>query len=229
MKKLFLAASIAAATLVAAPVLIAPAAAQSKSGIAVADVRVAAARSTAFGTAMTQIDTTYAEPIKVRDARAQTLQAEINLLVAKYQEEAGKPTPNRTSLEAQVKAINDRRTAANTELEQLGAQVDLAIAYVEDQISLRMNEAIRAAMRRLKVDLLLQPDAILAREPNVDITDAVVADLNALLPQVQIVPPANYRPGQLVEQRNRELAAAARAAAAGQAPATPPTSQPATR
>ncbi|MBA4747530.1 MAG: OmpH family outer membrane protein [Sphingopyxis sp.] len=225
MKKLFAATALAAATLTVAPLFAVPAAAQSKTGIAVADVRVAAARSNAFTTAAQQIETTYKAQIDARDSRAQTLQAELNLLVAKYNEEARKPTPNQATVQAAAKAVQDKRTAATAEISQLGQQVDLAIAYVEDQISLRMNEAIRAAMKRLKVDLLLNPEGVLAREPAVDITDAVVADLNAILPNVGIVPPAGYQPGQLVQAKNQELVNAARATPA----TTPPPAQPQTR
>lgn len=231
MKKLLAATALAVVSLSVSPLVAAPAAAQSKTGIAVADVRVAAAKSTAFTTAMQQIEVTYKAQIDARDTRAQTLQAELNLLVAKFNEEQRKPTPNRTTLEAAAKAVQDKRAAANTEVQQLGAQVDLAVAYVEDQISVRMNEAIRAAMKRLKVDLLLNPDAVLAREAYVDMTDAIVGDLNAILPNVGIVPPAGYQPGQLVQAKNQEMVNAARAAA-GQPAATPapaPTSQPSTR
>lgn len=229
MKKLLAATAIAAASLSVSPMIAAPAAAQSKAGIAVADVRVAAAKSAAFTTAMQQIEVTYKAQIDARDSRAQTLQAELNLLVAKYNEETRKPTPNQAAVQAAAKAVQDKRTAANAEVGQLSQQVDLAVAYVEDQISVRMNEAIRAAMKRLKIDLLLNPEGVVARETNVDITDAVVADLNAILPNVGIVPPANYQPGQLVQQKNQEMVNAARAAQ-GTTPATPPpAAQPQTR
>lgn len=230
MKKLLAASALAVATFAVSPMLAAPAMAQSKTGIAVADARVAMVKSAAFTTASQQIEVTYKAQIDARDSRAQTLQAELNLLVAKFNEEQRKPTPNRTTLEAAAKAVQDKRNSATTEIQQLSQQIDLSLAYVEDQISLRMNDAIRAAMKRLKVDLLLNPDGVLAREANVDITDAIVADLNAILPNVGIVPPAGYQPGQLVQAKNQELANAARAAQ-GQpaAPAAPATSQPSTR
>jgi Skp family chaperone for outer membrane proteins len=229
MNKYFAAAALGVATLSVSPMLAAPAAAQSKTGIAVADVRVAAARSAAFTTAMQQIEVTYKAQIDARDARAQTLQAELNVLVARFNEEQRKPTQNRPALEAAAKAVQDKRAAANAEVGQLGQQVDLAVAYVEDQISVRMNDAIRAAMRRLKVDLLLNPEGVLAREPAVDITDAVVADLNAILPNVGIVPPAGYQPGQLVQAKNQELVNAARAQQGTTPATTPPPAQPQTR
>ena len=229
MKKILAASALAIAALSVSPILSAPALAQAK-GVGVADVRVAAARSNAFRTASQQIETTYKAQIDQQQSRGQTLQAEINVLIAKYNEEAKKTPQNQAALQAAAKAVQDKRQAAQTELGQIGAPVDLAIAYVEDQISVRMNEAIKAAMTAKKIDLLLNPDAVLARENNVDITDAVVTELNRILPSVSIAVPAGYQPGQLVQQRNQQLMEAARAAQGAATPAPAPTgTQPTSR
>ena len=219
MKKILVASALAVAAVSVSPILSAPAVAQAK-GVGVADVRVAAARSNAFQTASTQIETTYKAQIDQQQSRGQTLQAEINVLIAKYNEESKKTPQNQATLQAAAKAVQDTRQAAQTELGRIGAPVDLAIAYVEDQISVRMNEAIKAAMTAKKVDLLINPEAVIARENNVDITDAVVAELNRILPNVSTAVPAGYQPGQLVQQRNQQLMDQARAAQ-GATPAAP--------
>src|SRR3546814_17941226 len=108
-------------------------------------------------------------------------------------------------------------------LGKIAAPVELASAYVEIQIRVRMSEAIKAAMTAKKVDLLLNPDAVLARENNVDITDAVVTELNRILPNVSTAVPAGYQPGQLVQQRNQQLMEAARASQGAATPAPAPT------
>ncbi len=228
MKKILTASALAIAALSVSPMLAAPAAAQARA-VAVADVRAAAAKSNAFTVASQQIQTTYKAQIDQQETRGQTLQAEMNVLIAKYNEEAKKTPQNQAALQAAAKAVQDKRQAAQAELGKIGAPVELALAYVEDQISVRMNEAIKAAMSAKKVDLLLQPDAVLARENNVDLTDAVVVELNKILPSVTITPPAGYQPGQLVQQRNQQLMDAARAGqpAAG-APATAPAGTPPT-
>ena len=46
-------------------------------------------------------------------------------------------------------------------------------------------------------------------------------ELNRILPNVTITPPAGYQPGQLVQQRNQQLMDAARAAQPGATPAAP--------
>lgn len=219
MKKILVASALAMATLSVSPILSAPAIAQAK-GVGVADVRVAAARSNAFTVASGQIETTYKAQIDQQQSRGQTLQAEVNVLIAKYNEEIKKTPRNETAVAAAGKAVQDKQRAAQAELGQIGAPVDLAIAYVEDQISIRMNEAIKAAMTAKKVDLLVNPEAVIARENNVDITDAVVAELNRILPTVSTAVPAGYQAGQLVQQRNQQLMDQARAAQ-GARPATP--------
>jgi len=211
MKKILTASALAIATLSVSPIMAVPAVAQAKA-VAVADVRVAAARSNAFTVASQQIETTYKAQIDQQQSRGQTLQAEINVLIAKYNEESKKTPQNQAALQAAGQAVQNKRQAAQTELGQIGRPIELAIAYVEDQISVRMNEAIRAAMTGKKIDLLLNPDAVLARENNVDITDSVVTELNRILPTVSTAVPAGYQPGQLVQQRNQQLMDAARTA-----------------
>ncbi|MDO9370470.1 MAG: OmpH family outer membrane protein [Sphingopyxis sp.] len=229
MKKILVASALAIATLSVSPILSAPAFAQAK-GVGVADVRMAAARSNAFTVASGQIETTYKAQIDQQQSRGETLQAEINVLIAKFNEESKKTPQNQATLQAAAKAVQDKRQAAQTELGRIGAPVDLAIAYVEDQISVRMNEAIKAAMTAKKIDLLLNPDAVLARENNVDITDAVVVELNRILPNVSTAVPAGYQPGQLVQQRNQQLMEQARAAqGAKPAAAAPAGTAPTTR
>ncbi|WP_447764097.1 OmpH family outer membrane protein [Sphingopyxis panaciterrae] len=227
MKKIFVASALAFATLSVSPIVSAPAFAQAKA-VAVADVRAAAARSTAFTTASQQIETTYKSIIDQQQSRGQTLQAEVNVLIAKYNEEAKKTPPNQAALQAAGKAVQDKRQAAENELTKLGQPVDLAIAYVEDQISLRMNEAVDAAMATKNIDLLVSPQAVIRRKDNVDITAAVTTELNRILPSVSTAVPAGYQPGQLVNERNQQAANAARAAQGTPAPAAPAAGTPPT-
>ena len=55
--------------------------------------------------------------------------------------------------------------------------------------------AIKAAMVAKKVNLVLNPQATISYQPSVDITDAVVAELNRTVPLVGITPPAGWQPG----------------------------------
>ena len=127
MKKILTASALAIAALSVSPMLAAPAAAQARA-VAVADVRAAAAKSNAFTVASQQIQTTYKAQIDQQETRGQTLQAEMNVLIAKYNEEAKKTPQNQAALQAAAKAVQDKRQAAQAELGKIGAPVELALA-----------------------------------------------------------------------------------------------------
>lgn len=221
MKKILVASALAIATLSVSPIFAAPAAAQSRTGIAVADLEGAVRKSNAMTVAVGQVQTTYKAQIDQYNSRAATLQAELDVLTARLREEAGKATPNQTTLQTLNKERGDKSQAAQRELQQLEAPYALAISYAQEQVQLRLNEAVKAAMTAKKVDLLLSPEGVLARENNADVTDAVVAEINRLLPNVSIAVPAGYQPGQLLQNAARAAAPAAAAPApAGSAPTT---------
>src|SRR3546814_9661270 len=70
-------------------------------------------------------------------------------------------------------------------------------------VSSKMGDALKSAMTKNKVDLVLQPGATVSYQPAVDITNAVVTELNTLVPSAQIVPPAGWEPGQQQQQQAR--------------------------
>lgn len=219
MKKIFAASALAIAALSVSPQFAAPAAAQSRTGIAVADLDGAVRRSNAMVTAGQQIQTTYKAQIDQYNARATTLQAEVDVLTAKLREEANKATPNQTTLQNLNNERQTKSQAAQRELAQIENPYAIAATYAQEQIQLRLNDAVKAAMTAKKVDLLLSPEAVLARENNADITDAVVTELNRLVPTVSIAAPAGYQPGQLLQNAaNAARATAAPAAGAAAAP-----------
>ncbi|MGR4891344.1 OmpH family outer membrane protein [Sphingopyxis sp. LARHCG72] len=221
MKKILTASALAIAALSVSPMLAAPAAAQAKA-IAVADLEGAIRQSSAMNTAGQQIQTTYKAQLDQQGTREQTLQAELNVLVAKYNEEVKRSPQNQTAIQAAGKALQDKRTSAQAELSKIGEPIELAAAYAQEQVQLRLNDAVKAAMTARKIDLLLTPEAVIARENNTDITAAVVAEINRLVPSVSIAAPAGYRPGQLLQAARAAQPAAAPAAPAptGTAPTT---------
>jgi Skp family chaperone for outer membrane proteins len=196
--------------------------AQSKLGIATANVRGAVVNTNAHRTAVEQMKVTYKPQIDARTAREQALQAELQVLAAAYEAEAKKPGATEKSVTPSGQAFQKRQSEAQAELAQLSQQIELALVYVEDQINLKIDSAVKTAMDKKKVDLLLNPEAVIARAGTVDITKAIVDELNVLVPSVQIVPPAGYQPGQLVAEQQRAAAGAAQ-------PQTPAPAQPTSR
>lgn len=197
MKTLLKAVALATVPMTALALSAVPATAQSKLGIAVVDMQAAVAKSTAATTAQTQMQTTYKANIDNLNTRKAALEAELKQKAETFQAAlkaaGGKPTP---ALQTQYEALQKRQQEAQAELQTISKPLALANAYVEEQIGAKVGDALKAAMTKNKVDLVLQPEATVSYQPSVDITAAVTAELNALVPSVSIVPPPGWQPGQ---------------------------------
>lgn len=207
MKTLFKAAALAGVALTGMTVAAPAVTAQSRTSVAVADVEGAVTKSAAFTTAIAQMQTTYAAQIKVVQDRASQLQADAQPQVNAYNAAAQAPGATEASVRPAAEALQRKQTSAQQEIARINQPVLLARAFIEEQIVAQLDAAIKAAMTARKVDLLIQPGAVLAREPYVDITDAVVAELNRRVPSVGVVPPAGYQPGQQGQQQQQPPAA----------------------
>ena len=208
-KTILKSAALALVALSAPAIMSAPANAQSKTGIAVANYEAAIVKSQAFQTATTQMQTTYKADIDASNARATALQAEIQPLIDAYSAAAKQPGATPQSVQPQAQALQQKRNAGQQELARLQQRVTRARGYVEEQIALKLNDAIRAAMKAKKIDLVLQPQSVMAREPYVDITDDIVLELNKLVPSASITPPAGWQPGQRQQAQQAQQPAAA--------------------
>ena len=189
----FKAAALAAASLALAGT--APALAQSRQGIAVANVEQAVYESNAYATARTQMQTTYKATIDQLNARETAIRTELQPLATKLQNDAKAPNPNQQALQQQYNTLQQRQTSAQQELAKIGQPVARARAYVEEQIVGKLDDALRAAMTRKNVSLVVRPEAALSYQPAADITADVTTELNRLVPSVSITPPANWQPG----------------------------------
>ncbi len=207
-KILLKSAALAMTTVATAALVTAPAAAQSRTSIAVANYESAVVQSQAYQNAVNQMKTTYKADIDATNARATSLQTEIKPLVDAYNAAVQQPGATQQTVQPQAQALQQKRQTGQRELAQLQRRVTLATAYVEEQVGKQLNTAIRAAMTAKKVDLVLQPQAVVAREPYVDITADIVAELNKLVPSAQIVPPAGWQPGQQNQQAQQQQPAA---------------------
>lgn len=203
-KTLLLAAAVAAPAVVAAP------AAQAQvSGIAVADPQGAIAGSKAWTTARGQIETTYKAQLDQAEARRQAIAKELQPLVTAFQTAQRAPNPNQASLQTQAQAIQTRENAANQELARLTQPAQRAQQYVIEQIQAKLADAVTNAVKARNVSLLLRPDAALFAQPTADITSAITAELDRLVPSVGITPPASWQPNQQGQQQGAAPAAAA--------------------
>lgn len=208
-KTLLKSAALGVAVISMPAVMVTPASAQSKNGIAIANYQAAVVKSQAYQTAVNQMKVTYKADIDASNARAAAIQTELKPLVDAYNAAVQAPGATAASIQPQAQALQAKRQSAQQELTRLQARVNLATAYVEEQVGAKLNDAIVATMKAKNIDLVLQPQAVIARENHVDITDAIVLELNKLVPSASITPPAGWQPGQQNQQQAAQPAPAA--------------------
>jgi Skp family chaperone for outer membrane proteins len=210
MKIAFKAAMLAAASLVAVSALPSVASAQAAGSVAVANLDQAVERSNAYVLAVNQIKTTYKPQIDAFDARSKVLNAEIQPLATAFDAARRAPNPNQAALQTQLTQLQTKQQSSQAELQKLYLPIGRAQAYAEEQIVTKLDTALKAAMNKKKVALVLAPQATVSYQPSVDLTNDIIAELNTAVTQVGIVPPQGWQPG----------------GQQGQGPAAPATAQP---
>ncbi len=163
--------------------------------VAVANLNDAVEKSNAWVLAANQIKITYKAQIDAFEARSKALNADIQPLILAFQAAQRAPTPNQASLQAQATAIQAKQQAAQKELGGMYQNIGRAESYAQEQIASKLDQALKAAMVAKRVGIVLQPQATISYQPSRDITNDIVAQLNALVPSVGITPPANWQPG----------------------------------
>ena len=184
--------TLAAAGLTAAAVAATPAAAQVSGNIGIVNAPAAVAATTARGTAYQQISTTYAsqiQQIQQKQQQAQTLLQQLDTNNDGQLDEAEQQAAQNTPQATQLQTL-DRESA------QLSGQIDAARVYAVEQILLQYNAALQTVVQQNNLQIVLSPDSIAYSVPAANITDKVVAALNARVPSVQITPPQGWQPSQ---------------------------------
>jgi outer membrane protein len=186
--------------------------------VAVADLQGAAAKTTAFTNATTQIQATY----KAQIAQADALRKEIEPLAAQLDTNKDGQVSQQELAAAQaaknpvITTIQQKNQQAQTaELPAARAQ-----QYAIEQIEGKISQAVKNVIAAKKISLILQPQAAIYADQTADITDDITAELNKLVPSVNTTPPANWQPGQAA------AGAAAPAGATTPAPAAPTGAKP---
>ncbi len=177
------------------------------------------ANSNAFKTAQQQRQVTYKAQIDQATARRQAIQAQLQPLVTKLQTEsqAANAAQNQASLQKQYDTIQQIQQSGQQELQQILAPVQLSQAYVEEQITDQMATAVQNAAMKKNVTLVIGPDSVLYAAAPYNLNQAVLDELNTLVPSAQLVPPAGWLPREAREQQAQQQAASA--GAQGQQPA----------
>jgi len=208
---------LAALALATAPIAFAPAA---SAQVAYSDRDAMLGLSGAYKAADAAIKAANKPLLDQIDARGRVIDADLNMLRVKLEADY-RANPKNPTLQSQADAIQQKQEAGRAEVAKMYEPVDRAYAYVEEQIFAKLPVAVRQAMTKKKVTLLLKRDAVLQDTAGMNLTQDIVNELNVVLPSVSITPPAGWQPG------GQQAAAPGAAPTAGTAPA--PAAAPATK
>jgi Skp family chaperone for outer membrane proteins len=202
-------------------VAVVPAAAQAVRGIGVANPTAIVVSSNAFRSAEQQRGTTYKAQLDQANARKTQIEAQLRPLATKLQTDARAAKPNQAALQQQYAQIQQIEAAGQQEINQIVAPVALSRAYVLEQIQDKLPQATKQAMARQKVTLLIDAENVLDADQGYNMNQAILNELNTLLPSAQLVPPQGWVP-----RAQREAQAAAAQPAGQPQPQQPAGQQP---
>ncbi|EGD57715.1 hypothetical protein Y88_3041 [Novosphingobium nitrogenifigens DSM 19370] len=210
------AALVAGLSLAAIPAVHAQAVGTAVAGLAVANPTAVVYNSNAFKNAVqSQIPTTYKAQIDQYNTRKAQIQAQIQPLVAKYEADAKSPKPDQAALRTQAAQIQQIQEAGERELQQIGEPINLAQQFVTEQISEKLDAATQAAMTKRKVTLVLDQRVVVKGDDTLyNLNKDIIEQINLIVPQVGVTPPAGWLPRAQREQQAQEQAAAAQQSAA---------------
>ena len=219
--------SVAAAALMIGAAGAQPALAQSGGtlvqGLAIANLDAVIVNSSAYKTAQDQRKVTYKPQIDRAEQRRSQLEAQLKPLAEKFEKDRTAANPNQQALAQQAANIQQIQQQGQQELQTIVAPVAMSRAYVNEQIQDKLDQAIKNAMSKKKISLLIGPDAVLAVNNNAyNLNQDILNELNTLIPAAQLVPPQGWEPRELREARAQQAAAAAQQPAAAATTTTQP-------
>ena len=94
------------------------------------------------------------------------------------------------ALQARMKAFETKRQQAAQQVTNEQQQIQRNSAYVTQQVQTRLNPIYQQVMQRRGASLLLESGSTLAASASLDVTNDVIAALNAALPSLQTTAPA---------------------------------------
>jgi Skp family chaperone for outer membrane proteins len=187
MRTFLKAAAIAAAVTAAVPAF---------AQVAVADLEGAVVQTTAFENAQNQIKTMYKTQIDSFNARQTAIGNQLKPLQTELQNMQRNPATQPAAFQAKVTAYQAQENRAKEELQRLAQPFARPTAFAQQQVSEKLNDAIKAAMTAKGIKVVIPPDATLAVAPDANLTPEITNQLNNLVKTVSITPPAGWQPGQ---------------------------------
>jgi len=163
-------------------------------GLAVADLPTALQQSKAWRTAREERVVAYKATIDAAEARRKQLAADLQVLVDKYNKDRAAPKPDQAMLQRAAQAIQQLQNSGNAEIQNLLRPVVLSETYAAEQINDKLMRAVEAAMAKQNISFLGEMRSLIIGKAAYNLNPAIVAELDGMLPKVQVVPPAGWQP-----------------------------------
>lgn len=201
-------------------------------GLGIANLEAAVVNSNAYRTAAQQRQTYYKQYYDAAEAKAKQVDAQLKVAVDKFNADKAAKKPDAV-LQQDLLAIRQIEERGKEDIRQILMPVLLSEAYVEEQITEKLDQAVQNAMAKRGVTILLQPGTVIARANTYEMTGAIITELNVLIPTANLVPPQGWMPRAVREQQaaqqraNQPAAAPAAVPAPAPAPAATPAPRPA--
>lgn len=110
---------------------------------------------------------------------AQGIQTAVNALQGKQPDAA---------LQTRIQALQTKQNSANQELGKQEQNIRSTQAHVVQQINQKLGPIVQAQLASSGATMIVDREGVLAFSPAVDITNAVLAQLNQQLPTVSVTP-----------------------------------------
>lgn len=174
-------------------------------GIAVADLEGVVVNADAVRLAEQQRQTSYKAQIDAYTARMQKHQGERKPLVDKFTADSAAANPNQTALKALADQINKLDQQAEREASEIIKPYVYSQEYVKEQVVGKLDQAVKSAAAKARVTMILAPGAV-QWAPTHRLDRQILTELNLLIPNAQIIPPAGWEPAELRQARAQQAA-----------------------
>ena len=139
------------------------------------------AASTALRSQVTALQTRGSSLAAPLQAEGKSIQAAVDALKGKEPDAA---------LQARIKAFQNKQQQGEQELQRQQQQIQRNQAYIGQQIQAKLGPIYQQVMQKRGANVMVEQGATLANGANLDVTNDVLAALNAQLPSVQTTAPA---------------------------------------
>ncbi len=189
--------------ILAAGIAMLPVAASAQvAGIATFDTTTAILNSKARVAAYTAVDTQYASYFTQIEQKAKEGTDLQQQLYKQFDANADKKLDDAemAKLNAATNPLKTQLQAKNSEIQQLQVPIVKARMFALEEIARRFGQAQQEVITQKKISMVLTPDAFIYAPEAANVTPAITAALDRVIPTAGTTPPANWQPQQQTQE-----------------------------